>query len=50
LSRLAAGPISRVFGVPGASVIAGVMGMLLAPLAVSMVLSATGDWLNLPKL
>jgi small neutral amino acid transporter SnatA (MarC family) len=35
-----------VIGVPGASV----MGMLLAALAVSMVLSAIGEWLNLPKL
>jgi small neutral amino acid transporter SnatA (MarC family) len=39
-----------VIGAPGASVIARVMGMLLAARAVSMVLSAIGDWLNLPKL
>jgi multiple antibiotic resistance protein len=47
---LAAGPISRLLGSAGVSVISRVMGMLLAALAVSMVLSAVGDWLNLPKL
>jgi small neutral amino acid transporter SnatA (MarC family) len=31
-------------------VIARLMGMLLAALAVSMVLGALGEWLNLPKL
>ena len=50
LSLLAAGPISRLIGVAGASVIARVTGMLLAALAVSLVLSAVGEWLNLPKL
>ncbi len=47
---LAAGPISRLIGSAGAAVIGRIMGMLLAALAVSMVLGAIGDWLNLPKL
>ena len=50
LVLFAAGPISRVIGITGASVIGRIMGMLLIALAVSMVLSATGEWLNLPKL
>ena len=50
LILLAAGPISRLIGLAGASVIARVIGMLLAAMAVSMVLSAVGEWLNLPKL
>jgi len=50
LLMLAAGPISRLIGTAGVSVISRVMGMLLAALAVSMVLGAVGDWLNLPKL
>ena len=49
LILLAAGPISQLIGVAGASVIARVTGMLLAALAVSMVLGAVGEWLNLPK-
>ena len=32
------------------SVVSRVMGMLLAALAVTMVLSAIGEWLSLPKL
>lgn len=50
LVLLAAGPISRIIGMTGASVIGRVMGMLLAALAVSMVLTAVGQWLSLPKL
>jgi multiple antibiotic resistance protein len=50
LVLLTAGPISRVIGTAGVSVISRVMGMLLAALAVSMVLSAVGEWLSLPKL
>jgi multiple antibiotic resistance protein len=49
LLMLAAGPVSRLIGIAGVSVISRVMGMLLAALAVSMVLGAVGDWLNLPK-
>jgi multiple antibiotic resistance protein len=47
---LASGPISRVIGVTGAAVIGRIMGMLLAALAVSMVISAIAAWLGLPKL
>ena len=47
---LAAGPISRLIGATGASVISRVTGMLLAALAVGMVLGAVGEWLGLPKL
>ena len=50
LILLAAAPISRVIGTAGVSVISRVMGMLLAALAVTLVLSALGDWLGLPKL
>jgi multiple antibiotic resistance protein len=50
LLMLAAGPVSRLIGLAGVSVISRVMGMLLAALAVSMVLGAVGDWLNLPRL
>jgi len=47
---LAAGPISRAIGAVGTSVVGRIMGMLLAALAVSMVLTAVGEWLDLPKL
>lgn len=50
LALIAAGPISRFLGPTGAAVIGRIMGMLLAALAVSMVLTAVGEWLNLPKL
>jgi len=47
---LASGPITRLIGSTGASVIGRIMGMLLAALAVSMVLGAVAEWLNLPAL
>jgi multiple antibiotic resistance protein len=47
---LAAGPISRRIGATGAGVIGRIMGMLLASMAVSLVLSAVVEWLGLPKL
>jgi multiple antibiotic resistance protein len=47
---VAAGPVSRLIGTAGASVIARVMGMVLAALAVNMVLGAVAGWLSLPKL
>lgn len=50
LLLLAAVPLSRVIGSSGSGVIRRIMGMLLAALAVSTVLSAVADWLNLPKL
>lgn len=46
----AAGPISRLIGVAGASVIGRVLGMILVARAVQTVLSGIGDWLGLPKL
>ncbi len=45
-----AGPLSRLIGTAGASVIARVMGVILAALAVNTVLSAFAVWLGLPKL
>jgi multiple antibiotic resistance protein len=50
LILLAAGPITRFLGQTGAAVVGRIMGMLLAALAVSMVLTAVGEWLNLPAL
>jgi multiple antibiotic resistance protein len=50
LILLAAGPISRLIGTASVSVISRIMGMLLAALAVTLVLSAVGDWLSLPRL
>ena len=47
---LASGPITRLIGTTGAGVIGRIMGMLLAALAVSMVLGAAAEWLNLPAL
>ncbi|MGE3150328.1 MAG: MarC family protein [Pseudorhodoplanes sp.] len=50
LILLAAVPLSRLIGQPGASVIGRIMGVLLAAFAVGMVLSAVADWLKLPPL
>jgi multiple antibiotic resistance protein len=50
VTLLAARPITWLIGIAGVSVVSRVMGMLLAALAVTMVVSAVGDWLNLPQL
>lgn len=50
LILLAAGPISRVIGRGGSSVISRVMGMILAALAVDLVLTAVSQWLSLPPI
>lgn len=47
---LAATPISRAIGSAGVNVVGRIMGMLLAAMAVSIVLTAIGQWLDLPKL
>jgi multiple antibiotic resistance protein len=47
---LAAGPIARLVGTAVIGVISRVSGLLLAAVAVTLVLSALGDWLGLPKL
>lgn len=50
LVLLAAGPISRALGTAGVSIIGRIMGMLLAALSVSMMLTAVSQWLSLPAL
>jgi multiple antibiotic resistance protein len=50
LVLLGAAPITRWLGHTGTAVIGRIMGLLLATLAVSMVLTALGEWLNLPAL
>ena len=47
---VASGPISRLVGTTGAQVISRLMGMLLAALATTLILSAVVDWLKLPVL
>jgi len=46
----AAAPLFRLLGASVANVIGRIMGILLAALAVSLVLTALAEWLNLPKL
>lgn len=50
LILLAAGPISKVIGRSGGSIISRVMGMILAALAVDLILSASAKWLQLPPI
>jgi multiple antibiotic resistance protein len=47
---LASGPILRLIGTTGVNVIGRLMGLMLAAFAVSMVLGAAAEWLNLPAL
>src|SRR5262249_51775622 len=47
---LSATALARAIGSSGVSVIGRIMGMLLAAMAVGMVLTAVGQWLNLPVL
>jgi multiple antibiotic resistance protein len=46
---LLADPVYRVIGSGGTNVVRRIMGMVLAAIAVSMVLSALASWLGLPK-
>jgi multiple antibiotic resistance protein len=50
LILLLAGPISRVIGETGTSVIGRLMGIMLAALAVNTILTALGGWIGLPAL
>jgi multiple antibiotic resistance protein len=50
LLLLAAAPLSRLLGPSGSAVVGRIMGMLLAALAVSWVLTALQEWLMLPEL
>lgn len=47
---VASRPISRLVGATGAQVLSRLMGMLLAALATTLILSAVVDWLKLPTL
>jgi multiple antibiotic resistance protein len=47
---LLAVPLSRIIGETGANILGRIMGMLLVALAVNLILTGFGSWLNLPKL